>query len=326
MSTIMKKHKLLLAAIVMTGAIIAAPGPAQAIDDAMDYEQGPLPITVHVDNEYLPMDVDPIIVNGRTMVPLRAAGEAVGATVDWDQPTQTATANVNGNNVAFTINSNTYYINGTAYTTDTAPVNKNGRTLLPLRAFGDACGVDVEWDGTMRDVQIDTPAEDAPEPWLPCEDDPDMTLLLKKYYVRSDDSDHMIGSRMSGEMNKNTMQGVKTVQKFYFVSKLNDGYQVIYLSKETGDWYTGNGILIQSLESSSAVSVPEGLAYNFWPAKGDVYQSILYHRVPGNNISVEAIYTYTPIRLMDGLFFYQIGDFDPLTNQAYSVEISFGGF
>jgi len=35
------------------------------------------------------LDVPPIIVNDRTLVPLRAIAEATGATVDWDQDTQT---------------------------------------------------------------------------------------------------------------------------------------------------------------------------------------------------------------------------------------------
>ncbi len=58
---------------------------------------------------------------------MRAAGEAVGATVDWNQATQTATATLAGREVSFTLWSNTYVIDGEAKTTDVAPMNGGNR-------------------------------------------------------------------------------------------------------------------------------------------------------------------------------------------------------
>ena len=37
----------------------------------------------------IPLDVPPTIINDRTMVPLRAIFEALGAVVDWDDETKT---------------------------------------------------------------------------------------------------------------------------------------------------------------------------------------------------------------------------------------------
>ena len=45
-------------------------------------------IKVVIDGEELEMDVSPAIINGRTMVPLRAIFEYFGAKIDWWQDTK----------------------------------------------------------------------------------------------------------------------------------------------------------------------------------------------------------------------------------------------
>lgn len=92
------KTKGLLAAALVIGLMIS-PSPSWAYREFVDngagctesvYENGEIsytlsvPITIHVDGKYVPTDVDPTIRNGRTMVPLRAAGEALGATIASD--------------------------------------------------------------------------------------------------------------------------------------------------------------------------------------------------------------------------------------------------
>ena len=49
-------------------------------------------ISVYLDGQPLTFDVQPQIINGRTVVPLRAIFEAMGAKVNWDGDTQTVTA------------------------------------------------------------------------------------------------------------------------------------------------------------------------------------------------------------------------------------------
>lgn len=272
----MKKSKLLLAAALLTGALIAAPSPAQAID-AMDFEWGPVPITVHVDGEYLPMDVDPVIVNGRTMVPLRAAGEAVGATVNWNQASQTASANVNGKNVTFTIGINTYYVNGTAYTSDVAPMNKSGRTLLPLRAFGDACGVTVEWDNNLRDVKIDTPAENA-VPLVPAGVPNDVATMIQKYYVQNKPG--TIVGNWQGKTNVDTWgSNLETEKKYIFITRYNDTYQAFCVGTEQTNFYNGVGIFIQKLNVITDRNTTYLSPYT------DFNTSLIYYRIPGNGIT-----------------------------------------
>ena len=48
-------------------------------------------VSVTVDNVAVEFDLNPVIIEGHTLVPVRAVFEQAGATVTWDQPTQTAT-------------------------------------------------------------------------------------------------------------------------------------------------------------------------------------------------------------------------------------------
>ncbi len=41
----------------------------------------------------VPMDTNAVNMNGRTMLPLRAIGQAMGATIVWDEATRTVTVN-----------------------------------------------------------------------------------------------------------------------------------------------------------------------------------------------------------------------------------------
>ena len=66
-------------------------------------------ITVLLTENKLIFDVDPVTENDRTLVPMRAIFEALGATVTWDETTQTAIAVKDVNTIKITIDSNIMY-------------------------------------------------------------------------------------------------------------------------------------------------------------------------------------------------------------------------
>jgi hypothetical protein len=107
--------------------------------------------------ERIEMDQEPVIVSGRTMLPLRFAGEAVGLEEDdiyWDPVERTVTL-FRGNRVAqVKIGSKTLLINGAPVEMDVAPEIMNSRTMLPIRWIGLALNVDVEWDASARTVTV----------------------------------------------------------------------------------------------------------------------------------------------------------------------------
>ena len=69
-------------------------------------------ISVYQDNEKIQFDVAPLLVNGRTMVPMRAIFEKLGAVVYWDNNTRTAIAQKDNVNVSISIDDTTLYKNG----------------------------------------------------------------------------------------------------------------------------------------------------------------------------------------------------------------------
>lgn len=106
------------------------------------------------DGEKITFDILPQTINGRTMVPIRAIFEAMGATVDWDNSSKSATCTKDGTIVKMTLNSTVEYINDVPHTMDVTPVIIKGRTLAPARYVAEAFGYNVKWDEMTRSVLI----------------------------------------------------------------------------------------------------------------------------------------------------------------------------
>lgn len=113
-------------------------------------------ITVQLDGKTLNFDVQPQIIGGRTMVPLRTIFEALGATVDWNNDTKTVTAFNELYYVQATINDNNMKVNGETKILDIPPLLVNGRTFVPARFIAEAFGAKVDWDDRNKKVVITT--------------------------------------------------------------------------------------------------------------------------------------------------------------------------
>lgn len=111
-------------------------------------------ITVYVDGEKLGFDVQPRLINSRTMVPMRAIFEALGAMVNWDNDTQTAFGETVDDFVEISIGDNYLLRNGDSVYLDSPAVVISGRTLVPVRAIAESLNCDVEWIGDLQVVNI----------------------------------------------------------------------------------------------------------------------------------------------------------------------------
>lgn len=114
----------------------------------------PAVITVTLNGEAIEFDQNPIIIDGRTLVPLRAIFEAFGATVDWNGTTQTVTSTKDGTTISMTIGQAEMYKNGETKILDVAPQIVNGRTLVPVRAIAESFNISVDWDGATNTVNL----------------------------------------------------------------------------------------------------------------------------------------------------------------------------
>lgn len=113
-------------------------------------------IRVYIDDRIIPFDVPPLIINSRTMLPLRAILEALGAEVLWDGPTQTITATKGETTILLVIGSSEAYVNGVLTMIDAPPVIVDSRTLVPARFLAESMKSKVEWNGITRVVEIQT--------------------------------------------------------------------------------------------------------------------------------------------------------------------------
>jgi len=111
---------------------------------------------VFINQQELSFDVPPIIENGRTLVPLRAIFEAMGASVEWDNATRTVVARKGNTMVVLPIGSTMPTVNGTEWKLDVAAKIVQDRTLAPLRFAGEAFGGEVSWDEVNRTISINS--------------------------------------------------------------------------------------------------------------------------------------------------------------------------
>lgn len=132
----------------------SAPAPAPSDPPAPPVENE---IKVLLDGFLLQFDVPPQIHNNRTLVPLRQIFESMGATVEWNQSTQTVTATRDGVVIILPIGSTNPTVNGTPWPLDVPARIVEGRTLAPLRFVGEAYGGQVSWDQTTLTVQMFSP-------------------------------------------------------------------------------------------------------------------------------------------------------------------------
>ena len=115
-------------------------------------------MTVIVDGSEIETDSVPLLINDRTMVPLRSIFEALGAEIEWDDATSTVTAYKDGTTITLTIDSSVMYKSerGAVETIalDSPAIIVNERTMVPARAVSEALGASVEWNERSATVTI----------------------------------------------------------------------------------------------------------------------------------------------------------------------------
>lgn len=112
------------------------------------------PIKIVVNGGQIYMDTPPVIVNDRTLVPVRAIFEALNAEVLWDANTRTVTAYGKGKNIKMTIDERFFTKDGEAIPLDAPAQIINDRTMVPARAVAEALDCNVSWDANTRTVFV----------------------------------------------------------------------------------------------------------------------------------------------------------------------------
>ena len=99
----------------------------------------------YVDPENLA--VKPLIIDDRTLVPVRFISESFGGEVGWDGDTGTITITSGGKEIKLQLNSDVMTVDGVETKLEVPAQSIEGRTLIPLRALCEqALGKNVFWD------------------------------------------------------------------------------------------------------------------------------------------------------------------------------------
>ncbi|MBE7053618.1 MAG: hypothetical protein E7391_05010 [Ruminococcaceae bacterium] len=111
-------------------------------------------ISIIINGKKLTMDQNPVIIDGRTLVPVRAIFEGLGAQVEWDDSVKTAIGKRDGKEIKIQINNTVAKVNGADITLDVPAQLINSRTMVPVRFISEALGEKVDWDGNTKTVII----------------------------------------------------------------------------------------------------------------------------------------------------------------------------
>ncbi len=165
----MKRKRFLASIAILTMLALAATLTVPGIVGT-SMAAAPALVKVMVNGVELQDEMPPVIINGYTMVPMRAIFEALGAEVVWDPNMAMVGAKKGDTLVKLRINSKEAWIGMKMVKLDIAPMIVDMHTMVPARFIAQSLGEKVEWDGVNRVVYIGSktplPKEPQEEPYV----------------------------------------------------------------------------------------------------------------------------------------------------------------
>jgi len=114
----------------------------------------PKPIEIYINGQKVESDVAPIIVNDRTLAPVRVISENLGAEVYWDNDNRQVQIITPSKTIILKIDDKRALVDGREVILDVPAKIVNDRTMVPLRFLGETLGAEVSWDNELRRVII----------------------------------------------------------------------------------------------------------------------------------------------------------------------------
>ena len=216
-------------------------------------------ITLRIANKFVYTDVAPTIIDDRTLVPMRVIFEKLGATVDWDEATETVTGTKGARTIQLKIDDKTASIDGKAAELDVPAKLLGDRTMVPVRFVAESLNCKVDWDPFSQTVFVSNPSaivgsvdENGNVYYPPLHDIPN---ALPVYALHQNDSDeNRIEQSVDGDLSTRwavegtegwawgtyDLGSVKTLDKVYL--SFHNGHQRVYTFSievsEDGENYT----------------------------------------------------------------------------------------
>lgn len=179
----------------------------------------------------------PVVVEGRTLIPLRGVFDNMGYSIGWNGSTKTVTLTKGSDTIVINIGENKYYLNGSAHTIDVPAQIINGSTMLPLRAIADATGAEVLWDAKTKIATI-----------IDSETAPKAAQYGKVNVSSQQEADYISGyTKLMNEYNKAAMSFINLINKVNSEG-ISDQSQI----KEVYD--AANNIYAKSIETKDSIA------------------------------------------------------------------------
>ncbi|MBN2852117.1 MAG: glucosaminidase domain-containing protein [Clostridia bacterium] len=230
-----KKIKMLLPAIMLLFIVILING---SVNVKAAYASD---IKLIVDGKDITELSGPVIINSRTLVPVRFIAEEIGADVIWDGDNRTVKI-VKGN-ISLFLRIGSYvveYNNGESYQlSDVAPLIINDRTYVPVRLISNAFGVGVDWNNSTRTVTVDSSKTSTVQPF---------------FGIRI--TSHQTGAVLTGK----TVFTLEAEEKY-----ISDASEIRFLLLDTD---TATGFVVARASSSTA-------EFSYYPQTEDIGNKIL---------------------------------------------------
>lgn len=119
--------------------------------------------SVIIKNNIIKLDGPAYIKGGRTIIPVRAITEGLGATVVWDPETKSVIISKDGIEINLTMGSSTVFVNGVEQQIDVQAEITNGRTYVPLRFIAETFGLITNWDSENNIIDIEEGTDEIQE-------------------------------------------------------------------------------------------------------------------------------------------------------------------
>ncbi len=246
-------HKLKAIASFDNGKILST-------ESSVNINSASTDITVEISDKEVVFDQTPILYNNRTMVPMRKIFEKLGATVSWNNDTQTATAKKGDRTVKITVGQKIMNVNSKVIILDTSPIVVSERTLVPVRAVAEGLGCNVEWNDRYKLVSI-TPKVFT---WSDWDEDLPSGVTSDLYYIEERDE-----------------YRVRTREKEYFTKdyKINS-YNYVGSEVSYGSWSNWSSEYISSSDTievqTRTQSSPKSYYYAHYCTGNESDKSIRY--------------------------------------------------
>jgi len=141
---------------ILVGLILFIVFTLSAYPAAKAKAAGQQPLKVFVDTKQIAFQVDPLLIDGTTLVQFRPLFEAMGMTVKWDEAERLVTGSKPQLKIELRIDEPQATVNGNKVELSQSARIVDGSTMVPLRFIGEATGAIVHWDPVNGEITVVT--------------------------------------------------------------------------------------------------------------------------------------------------------------------------